>query len=66
MMIIRSFYYNLMNDISLFFNWLCREIDALLANGYYILFLISAMIFLLQYGVPLIVDYFVENNDYEQ
>jgi multisubunit Na+/H+ antiporter MnhB subunit len=66
MMIIRSFYYDLMSDISLFFNWLCREIDALLANGYYLLFLISAMIFLLQYGVPLIVDYFVENNDYEQ
>ena len=52
-----------MENLAFFLRWLCRELDALMANGYYILFLISAMIFLLQFGVPLIVEYFVENND---
>jgi len=66
MRIMRDFYYEFMRDISSFFNWLCRELDALMKNGYYILFLISAMIFLLQFGVPLIVEYFVENNDDEE
>jgi hypothetical protein len=55
-----------MENLAFFFNWLCRELDALMKNGYYILFLISAMIFLLQFGVPLIVEYFVENNDDEE
>ena len=66
MIAMRSLYYELMRDLSFFFNWLCREVDALMANGYYILFLIAAMIFLLQVGVPLIVEYFVENNDDEE
>ena len=63
MRIMRSFYYEFMENLAFFFNWLCRELDALMQNGYYILFLIAAMIFLLQFGVPLVVEYFVENND---
>ena len=39
------------------------EIEKLMKNEYYILFLIIAMIFVLQIGVPLIVEYFVENNN---
>jgi len=35
-------------------------------NEYYILFLIIAMIFVLQIGVPLIVDYFMmEDKNYD-
>ena len=52
-----------MHCVSSFFNWLCRWLDALMGNGYYILFLVAATIFLLYFGVPLIVGYFVENND---
>ena len=63
MIVMRSFYYEFMENLAFFFNWLCRELDALMQNGYYILFLIAAMIFLLQFGVPLVVEYFVENND---
>lgn len=63
MIVMRTFYYEFMENLAFFLRWLCRELDALMANGYYILFLISAMIFLLQFGVPLIVEYFVENND---
>jgi len=66
MMIMRSFYYEFMENLAFFFNWFCRERDTLMKNGYYILFLISAMIFLLQFGVPLIVEYFLENNDDER
>ena len=55
-----------MENLAFFFNWFCRERDILMKNGYYILFLISAMIFLLQFGVPLIVEYFLENNDDER
>jgi len=41
------------------------EIEKLMKNEYYILFLIIAMIFVLQIGVPLIVDYFMmeDKND---
>lgn len=63
MRIMRDFYYEFMRDISSFLRWLCLELDALMANGYYILFLIAAMIFLLQFGIPLILEYFVENDD---
>ena len=43
------------------------EIEKLMKNEYYILILIIAMIFMLQIGVPLIVDYFMmENDDDEQ
>ena len=63
MIVMRGFYYEFMENLAFFFNWLCRELDALMQNGYYILFLIAAMIFLLQFGVPLVVEYFVENND---
>jgi hypothetical protein len=37
----------------------------LMKNEYYILFLIIAMIFILQIGVPLIIDYFImeDKND---
>jgi len=66
MRIMRDFYYEFMRDMSSFLRWLCRELDSLMANGYYILFLISAMIFLLQFGVPLVVEYFTENNDDEE
>lgn len=66
MIVMRTFYYEFMENLAFFLRWLCRELDALMANGYYILFLISAMIFLLQFGVPLIVEYFVENNDDEE
>jgi hypothetical protein len=63
MMTMRNLYYEFMRDVSLFLRWLCRELDSLMQNGYYILFLIAAMIFLLQFGVPLVVEYFTENND---
>jgi len=63
MRIMRNFYYEFMHCVSSFFNWLCRWLDALMGNGYYILFLVAATIFLLYFGVPLIVGYFVENND---
>lgn len=66
MIVMRAFYYEFVENLSFFLRWLCRELDALMANGYYILFLISAMIFLLQFGVPLIVEYFVENNNDEE
>jgi hypothetical protein len=38
---------------------LSSKIEKLMKNEYYILFLIIAMIFMLQIGVPLIVDYFM-------
>ena len=59
----RNLYYEFMYDVSSFLNWLCRRLDSLMGNGYYILFLVAATIFLLYFGVPLIVEYFVENND---
>ena len=65
MMIMRSFYYEFIENLSFFLRWLCRELDALMKNGYYILFLISAMIFLLQFGVPLIVEYFVGEKEHD-
>jgi len=43
--------------------WLSGKIEKLMKNEYYILFLIMAMIFMLQIGVPLIVDYFMMEND---
>lgn len=65
MIVMRTFYYEFMENLSFFLRWLCRELDALMANGYYILFLISAMIFLLQFGVPLIVEYFVGEKEHD-
>ena len=52
-----------MSDISSFLRWLCLELDDLMINEYYILFLIAATIFLFYLGVPLILEYFVEKND---
>jgi len=43
--------------------WLSGKIEKLMKNEYYILFLVIAMIFVLQIGVPLIVDYFMMEND---
>jgi hypothetical protein len=34
-------------------------------SEYYIFFLIAAMIFLLQFGVPLIVEYFVGEKEHD-
>lgn len=65
MIVMRTFYYEFMENLAFFLRWLCRELDALMANGYYILFLISAMIFLLQFGVPLIVEYFVGEKEHD-
>ena len=44
---------------------LSGKIEKLMKNEYYILFLVIAMIFVLQIGVPLIVDYFImeDKND---
>jgi len=48
-----------------FLFWLSGKIEKLMKNEYYILFLVIAMIFVLQIGVPLIVDYFImeDKND---
>jgi len=43
--------------------WLSGKIEKLMKNEYYILFLVIAMIFMLQIGVHLIVDYFMMEND---
>ena len=61
-------YYNYSDFQFSFFYFLfclCCEIEKLMKNEYYILFLIIAMIFVLQIGVPLIVDYFImeDKND---
>jgi hypothetical protein len=63
MRIMRDLYYKFMSDISSFLRWLCLELDDLMINEYYILFLIAATIFLFYLGVPLILEYFVEKND---
>lgn len=63
-------YYNYSDFQFSFFYFLfllSGEIEKLMKNEYYILLLVIAMIFMLQIGVPLIVDYFMmENNDDEE
>jgi hypothetical protein len=55
---------DLIAEFSFFLGWLSIKVNIIMKNEYYILFLIIAMIFILQIGVPLIVDYFMmENND---
>jgi hypothetical protein len=54
-------------QFSIFYFLFCLsgKIEKLMKNEYYILFLVIAMIFVLQIGVPLIVDYFMmeDKND---
>ena len=61
-----KFYYNFINDLALFLKWFSFKVDILMKNEYYIFFLIICFIFILQIGVPLILEYFVKENDYEQ
>jgi hypothetical protein len=58
-------YSDLQFSIFSFSFWLSGKIEKLMKNEYYILFLVIAMIFVLQIGVPLIVDYFMmeDKND---
>lgn len=58
-------YFDFTRDLAFFLKFISFNVDVLMKNEYYILFMIIAMIFMLQIGVPLILEYFVgnDNND---
>ena len=60
-----KFYYNFINDLAFFLKWFSFKVDILMKNEYYILFMIICFIFLLQIGVPLILEYFTEESNDE-
>ena len=60
-------YFDFCFDLALFLKWFSFKVDILMKNEYYILFLIICLIFIIQIGVPLVLEHFAgESNDDEE